>query len=263
MRFSASAAVVAGMALQVTATSWDLNASQYSTPQNSDNQCASSQQSGYDFNDLTPGSSVSTYGANTFQGFTCKSSSNSKRSMNKRFTGNCIAGSVSAGSGPSVGCSDEDKSGFSLGTLQISSDEDTDVECHYQMPGGSTCKQTVRCAASGSEVTNSQCGGATSVSFVQPATATKSCSLSIHSISFVCGSATSSVYSASTTAASGQSSTASSVGATITPAQGSSSASASSSVSSAVQSSSASSSAVVSSSASSPAVYSSSASSAT
>ena len=160
---STIAAAVVAVAVQGAYAGWDVNANKYSSPNNCNNQCSPEQGSGYNFGDL-PSGSFSSYGSNSFGGFSCGSSHYSKRDLG---SDKCITGEISAGSGPSMSCnSDEDQ--FSIDHMHISSSEDTDVHCIYQMPGGSECHQTVHCPASGASISNNQCGGATAVSFQQP-----------------------------------------------------------------------------------------------
>src|ERR1700760_1810289 len=70
---------------------------------------------------------------------------------------------------PSFGCGGSSGiSAFSVTELQISVEFDCDLEFHYNMPGGSTCKQTHSCSSGGSIVKNTQCGGAKNVTVVYP-----------------------------------------------------------------------------------------------
>ncbi|KAK1058334.1 hypothetical protein LTR74_013452, partial [Friedmanniomyces endolithicus] len=190
MRYTPAATVVAALAAQAAATAWDVSAKGYSCPSNTDNQCSSSQQGGYDWSSLSPGS-FSSYGSNSFSGFNCTSASNQKRNVlsERGFQSKCIAGSLD--DKPSMSCSGgEDQ--MSIDHYHISSSEDTSVDCQYSMPDGSTCTETHACSAEGSIVQNSQCGGAQGVTFKPAGGSSPGCTMSIHSIGFNCGSASSS-----------------------------------------------------------------------
>lgn len=67
-------------------------------------------------------------------------------------------------------------------TYHVSSSHDADVDCEYEMPDGSTCKETHACSTEGTIVQNSQCGGAKSVTFKPGKNAPSGCSIGIHSI---------------------------------------------------------------------------------
>ena len=191
MRYTSVATVVAALAAQAAATAWDVSAKGYSCPSNTDNQCSSSQQGGYDWSSLSPGA-FSSYGSNSFSGFNCTSASNQKRNVlsERGFQSKCIAGSLD--DKPSMSCSGgEDQ--MSIDHYHISSSEDTNVDCQYSMPDGSTCTETHACSAEGSIVQNSQCGGAQGVTFKPAGGSSPGCTMSIHSIGFNCGSASSSV----------------------------------------------------------------------
>jgi len=91
---------------------------------------------------------------------------------------------------------------MSVDTYHISSSQNTDIDCEYSMPDGSTCTETHSCNAEGSIIQNSQCGGAKGVTFKPAANAPSGCTIGIHSIGFNCGSASSTVAYSSTPAAS-------------------------------------------------------------
>lgn len=188
-----SAGLSAGLSAGVS-LGWDLGASLFSSPANCNNdKCTSGQQSGYNFGDLSPGPIPSGYQGCSWSGFTAAQVTLGKRGSKKRTSSNCITGSMGASSGPAFGYD----AGFSLVGLQISADFDTDVECHYGMPSGETCIQNIKCGSSPNNYPNNQCGGATSVSFKQPSTATKSCGISVHSMSFDCSTSSATVPSPS------------------------------------------------------------------
>ncbi|KXT05137.1 hypothetical protein AC578_7589 [Pseudocercospora eumusae] len=172
--------------------------SSYSTPDNTDNQCSSEQSNGYNWSGLNSGS-FSNYGSNKFSGWSCSNSFGKRDLLSKRtFQSKCITSNLD--DEPSIGCDGSDK--MSIDEYEVSADQDADVECHYEMPDGSSCKEIHSCSQSGSVIKNSQCGGAKSVTF-KPAgdSKGKGCNIGIHSIGFNCGSASSSVPSYSSTSA--------------------------------------------------------------
>ena len=97
---------------------------------------------------------------------------------------------------PSFSCQENDS--MSIDQMQVSSTQDTDLECHYGMPDGSTCKEYHSCQSGGSVIQNTQCGGATSVTFKPGQNAPPGCSIGVHSVGFNCGPASSTVPSYST-----------------------------------------------------------------
>ncbi|CAD0082375.1 unnamed protein product, partial [Aureobasidium vineae] len=212
MQLTSATLLVAGLAAQQASAhfSWALDAGKFSTCSNADTQCSTEQHKGYDWTGLTIGHPVTSYGANTFSGgWTCNSIKSKRDELTKRtFNNKCVSGKLpswgSSGSSNygagslSIGCSGE-KNKFSISEMHISSTYDTHVDCHYNMPDGSTCKQNVPCQAGGSIIKNTQCGGAISVSFSQgkPSSGSTSsnkgdCNLNIHSVGFACGSGSSS-----------------------------------------------------------------------
>ncbi|KAK3627530.1 hypothetical protein LTR22_022718 [Elasticomyces elasticus] len=205
MQYTASIIAVGLAVQQAAATGWDVSARGYSNPANTNNECSSSQQGGYDWSGLSQGS-FSSYGSNSFSGFSCADAPAHKRdALSKRgFQSKCIAGGLDEK--PSISCDgQEDK--MSIDTYHISSSEDTDIDCHYEMPDGSTCKETHSCSSEGSIIQNSQCGGAKGVTFQPAGGASSGCTMSIHSIGFNCGSASSSVTVATPTPSPSSSST--------------------------------------------------------
>lgn len=209
MQLTSATLLVAGLAAQQASAHfpWAIDAGKFSTCSNTDTQCSEQQHQGYDWTGLTVGHPVTSYGANTFSGgWTCNSIKSKRDELTKRtFNNKCVSGKLPAwgssgsssnhGAGSlSIGCSGE-KNKFSISEMHISSTYDTHVDCHYNMPDGSVCKQNVPCSAGGSIVKNTQCGGAISVSFShgKPSTGSSSsnkgdCDLNIHSVGFACGS---------------------------------------------------------------------------
>ncbi|KAI7109485.1 hypothetical protein KC324_g20202, partial [Hortaea werneckii] len=190
MQLTSATIFVAGLAAQqAAATGWSVGAKHYSNPFNTNNECSSHQSGGYDWNGLEKGS-FSSYGSNDFSGFTCTDSPGKRDTLSKRtFQSKCISGNLDEH--PKMACSGNDN--MSPETYHVSSSHDADVDCEYEMPDGSVCKQTHSCSRDGSIIQNSQCGGAKSVTFKPGKNAPSGCSLGIHSIGFNCGSASSSV----------------------------------------------------------------------
>jgi hypothetical protein len=174
---------------QAAGDSWG-NAKTFSNPSNTNNNCTQNQQSGFDWSTLPTGS-FSSFGGFDFSGFSC-SNSFSKRSLLARdsFQSKCVQGQVSkdASSAPKIACGSGQA--FSITDMQVSVSFDTDLDFVFDMPDGSTCKHTASCSASGTTITNSQCGGAQSVSFQMPAHGSdQGCGIGIHSVGFDCQSA--------------------------------------------------------------------------
>lgn len=190
MHYTSAAILVAGLAAQqAAATGWSVGAKHYSNPFNHDNKCSSEQSSGYDWASLGKGS-FSSYGSNSFSGFTCTDTPGKRDVLSKRtFQDKCISGKLHEQ--PSMSCDDNDD--MSPQTYHVSSSHDADVDCEYEMPDGSICKQTHSCSSEGSIIENSQCGGAKKVTFKPGKNAPDDCSINFHSIGFHCGSASSSV----------------------------------------------------------------------
>ncbi|QDS75372.1 hypothetical protein FKW77_002448 [Venturia effusa] len=184
-----AALLFAGTA-SATFSGWT-NAPAYKTPSNNNNKCTSQEQTGFDWSNLSPGS-FSSYDSYSFSGFSCASSFGKRDTLTKRtFRSKVIKGSMSAGSGPNFSCgADKD---FSISEYQVSVSKDTDVEFHYKMEDGSTCKQTTSCKSGGTIVKNSQCGGAKQVQFQLPQGSKDGCDIGIHSIGFDCSPPASSV----------------------------------------------------------------------
>ena len=195
MHFSLPAIFVAGLAAgQVAATGWRLDAHQYSSPYNTNNECSTEQKPGYNWDNLEPGS-FSSYGSNKFSGFKCGNSFGKRDGVTKRsFQDKCITADIDKE--PKIECNGKDK--MTIDSYQVSSSWDTDVDAHHEMPDGSVCKQTHRCTKGGNTVQNTQCAGSTKVTFKPKKGESgknekgESCSIGIHSIDFKCGEASSS-----------------------------------------------------------------------
>ncbi|OHE93383.1 adhesin protein Mad1 [Colletotrichum orchidophilum] len=185
-------ALAAGVS-QVTATGWNKFPS-FTCPENTDNKCDDKQKSGFSWGDLNTGS-FSNYGGFDFKGWTCGSDF-SKRDLVAPRTfgkGKVIEGSCGSKkeTSPSFGCGSgsgaPDK--FSITHFDVSVEFDCDLEFHYDMPDGSSCKHRSACSKSGTTVKNSQCGGAKNVTIVypqQPSKPKSTCGVGIHTIGFDC-----------------------------------------------------------------------------
>ncbi|KAF1987185.1 hypothetical protein K402DRAFT_392884 [Aulographum hederae CBS 113979] len=198
MKFSSTTLLACGLVGYASAT-WDVRAPKYDCPANTDNQCTEPESSGFDWGNLPTGP-VSSYNGYDFSGFQCTNKFGKRDTLSKRtFGSKCIEGRASKETGPSFSCGSDKK--FSISEMQVSSSEDADVEFHYGMEDGSTCKQTVPCKSGGSVVQNSQCGGAKSVTVKLPQHGEKEgCDIGLHSIGFDCSPPSSTVPPSSSTA---------------------------------------------------------------
>ncbi|KAI0803883.1 hypothetical protein GGR55DRAFT_379458 [Xylaria sp. FL0064] len=183
-------ALAAGIS-HVTATGFH-DAPSYSCPDNSDNQCTSDMTKGFDWSDLNFGN-VGTYKGFTYSGYTCSQKFGKRDELTGRsFQSKCITGKAtqSKDDSPKISCDKSqgvDKT--SISEFQVTPEFDCDLEFHYTMPDGSTCKHRSACKSSGTIVKNTQCGGATDVTVVYPSQPDKgkdSCDYGIHSIGFDC-----------------------------------------------------------------------------
>ena len=195
MHFSIPTIFVVSLATgQALATGWRLDAHQYSSPYNTNNECSTEQKPGYNWDTLEPGS-FDSYGTNKFSGFKCGNSFGKRDGVTKRsFQDKCITADIDKE--PKIECNGKDK--MTIDSYQVSSSWDTDVDAHHEMPDGSVCKQTHRCTKGGNTVQNTQCAGSTKVTFKPKKGESgrnekgESCSIGIHSIDFKCGDASSS-----------------------------------------------------------------------
>ncbi|RAR16237.1 extracellular serine-threonine rich protein [Stemphylium lycopersici] len=155
------ALLVTGLAAQQAAAHWDFF-NNYGTPNYSKNECNDKQKGGFNWADLSDGDVVGNYGDFDFSGgWKCSNSFGKRDSLSKRSFGDkCIKNTVSKEKPASFGCSQR---GFSITHMDISSEFDAELELHYKMEDGSTCKQRGSCSAGGSTLQNTQCGGAKSV----------------------------------------------------------------------------------------------------
>lgn len=191
---------ILALAATASATGWN-DFGGFKCPENTDNKCNTQQQSGWDWSDLQIGS-FSSYGGFSFGGFSCEEGYG-KREPGSRFaprTQKSLKGSCghSKESSPSFGCGqDSDVEAFSVSTIDVITEFDADLEFHFSMGDGSTCKQRSSCSSQGSTVKNTQCGGAKNVTIVYPPgqsgdkvpKASSTCGVTIPTVSFDCSSA--------------------------------------------------------------------------
>lgn len=204
MHFTSATLIVAALAVQQAVATggygggWG-SEEKYSTPDNTNNDCKADQSNGYDWSGLDTGS-FEKYGSNKFSGWKCEDRFGKRDLLYKRtFQTKCIASNLD--DEPSISCDGEDK--MSISKYEVSSDEDAEIECNYEMPDGSSCKEYHSCSSSGSVIENTQCGGATKVTFKAHGDSKgKGCNIGVHSVDFNCGSASSTPPSYPTTSAS-------------------------------------------------------------
>ncbi|KAK3366485.1 adhesin protein Mad1 [Podospora didyma] len=197
-----STIVVFSLAAGVMAGSFH-EAPPFTCPSNTDNACTEQQRSGFGFGDLPLGK-FTQYMGFSFRGFSCASG------IGKRFASTTNGSSYIHGTcgpeletSPSFGCAvGTTPDRFSLASIHVRPEFDCDLEFHYGMPDGSTCKHRNLCQKSGTTVDNSQCGGAKNVTIVYPVQVNKpmpSCSIVIPTISLDCNAASRSSKTASVT----------------------------------------------------------------
>ncbi|KAH7088586.1 hypothetical protein FB567DRAFT_441107 [Paraphoma chrysanthemicola] len=158
-------AFLAGLAAQQAAATWNLSGKPFKSPQYANNECSDKQKNGFDWSDLKNGDSNFQYGDFDFSaGWKCATSVGKRDLLSKRTFGNkAIVNKCSKEKPASFGCNKK-KDGFSITTIDVSVEFDTEVDLHYTMTDGSLCKQkSVPCKKEGSTIENTQCGGAKSV----------------------------------------------------------------------------------------------------
>ncbi|KAI1141059.1 hypothetical protein F5Y05DRAFT_298099 [Hypoxylon sp. FL0543] len=185
-------ALAAGLS-QATATGFGFNsAPKFTCPDNTDNVCQPDIVGGIDWSDL-PFGGFSSYKGFKWTGFTCSEKFGKRDELAARtFQSKCATGKATSdkGSSPKISC-DKSKgvNKTSIKKFQVSTEFDCDLEFHYSMPDGSTCKHRSPCKASGTVIENTQCGGATDVTVVYPKQPKKpkdTCDIGIHHIDFDC-----------------------------------------------------------------------------
>jgi hypothetical protein len=170
------------------------NAPPFSFPGNTDNKCTDKQKPGFSWDDLDFGDFFD-YKDFNFRGWKCEDDGEKRGKFAPRTFGKAITGTCSSDKkkSPSFGCGAAvDK--FSLGSIHVKPEFDCDLEFHYDMPDGSSCKHRSPCKKSGTTIVNRQCGGAKNVTIVyppQPDLPKPSCSIRVPTISFDCDTASS------------------------------------------------------------------------
>ncbi|KAJ4346106.1 hypothetical protein N0V95_005722 [Ascochyta clinopodiicola] len=182
------AVLATGLIGQAAAT-WNMFGNPFNSPDYNNNECSDKQKSGFDWSDLKDGDSNFSYGDFDFTGgWKCSNSFGKRDALSKRtFGSKCIKNKISKEKPASFGC-DKRKSGFSITHIDVSVEYDVDLELHYKMPTGETCRQVAPCSASGSTIQNTQCGGAKSVDVYLPKhdKSEKECEIGFHNIGFDC-----------------------------------------------------------------------------
>ena len=165
---------------------WGYGGEKYGSVPVTDNHCNPDQEKGFSWDHLPEGNPIDSYGGINFEGFKSATPYRKRDVLSKRTDS---SRSISCGVSKQ-GDSAKIYSGaqpFSVKQYQVTVDIDVDVEFHYGMEDGSTCKHTTRCSAGGSVVPNTQCGGAKHVSFKVPDYETKdNYELDIYKIDFDC-----------------------------------------------------------------------------
>ncbi|KAK8873766.1 adhesin protein Mad1 [Apiospora arundinis] len=204
MKNTATLATLAAGLSQVAATGfggWG-NAPAFNCPANQDNKCTEKQVPGFDWKDLPTGK-FDSYGGFNWKGFTCENKFSKRDELAPRtfgFQDKCISGIAhpehKKEQSPNFSCNGKDIEKTSIGGFQVTPEFDCDLEFHYGMPDGSTCKHRTPCKKSGTYVKNSQCGGAKNVTVIvpkQPAVPKETCNFGFHSVTFDCNSKSSTV----------------------------------------------------------------------
>ncbi|RYP37558.1 hypothetical protein DL767_002866 [Monosporascus sp. MG133] len=173
MKNTASLVALAAGLSQVTATGFGfINAPKFSAPHNSDSFCLPDWKGGFDWADLTPGK-FDSYKGFKWGGFTCEDKFSKRDELAPRTFSQdkCISGKATKDktTSPFISC---DKSQGSKKTsikeFHVQPEFDCDLEFHYTMPDGGSCKHRSRCSKSGTKVKNTQCGGAVDVVITYP-----------------------------------------------------------------------------------------------
>ncbi|KAI4643605.1 hypothetical protein J4E93_006616 [Alternaria ventricosa] len=184
---STYALLVTGLAAQQAAATWNFF-DNFGTPDYSNNVCDDKQKGGFNWADLIDGQDVGNYGDFDFSGgWKCSNSFGKRDSLSKRTFGNkCIKNTIQKNKPAAFGCAQR---GFSITHMDVSAEFDAELELHYKMGDGSICKQHSSCSAGGSTLQNTQCGGAKSVEVYLGSHYKgdkESCEIGFHNIGFDC-----------------------------------------------------------------------------
>ncbi|KAF5020416.1 hypothetical protein F66182_7543 [Fusarium sp. NRRL 66182] len=164
-------------------------APKYQPPKQIDNKCEDHQKKGWRWDDLQVGS-FDKYNDFDFKGWSCGTDKR-KRDLSGRHFGKSISAECGSNKeeAPSFGYGNGGKKSFSLKKFHVRPEFDCRLEFHYEMPDGSNCKQQADCSRDGTDVENTQCGGAKKVRFVYPKQPNKpkdKCKVEIPEIDFDC-----------------------------------------------------------------------------
>ncbi|RYP89533.1 hypothetical protein DL770_004352 [Monosporascus sp. CRB-9-2] len=211
MKNTASLVALAAGLSQVTATGFGfINAPKFSAPHNSDNFCLPDWKGGFDWADLSPGK-FDSYKGFKWGGFTCEDKFSKRDELAPRTFAQdkCISGKATKDktTSPFISCDNSKGSKkTSIKEFHVQPEFDCDLEFHYTMPDGGSCKHRSRCSKSGTKVKNTQCGGAVDVVITypeQPEIPDKDgCHFGIPSIIFDCETASRTSYLPSATTSS-------------------------------------------------------------
>jgi len=182
-------ALLAG--LTAHAAAWDYNAQPYNSPIYANNECSDKQKNGFDWSELKDGQSNFQYNEFDFsKGWKCSNTFGKRQVFSARSYQNRVITNKCSKTQPASFGSDKKKYGFSISTIQLTSEYDAEVDLHYTMVDGSKCKQlAVPCKKAGSTITNTQCGGAKKVEVYLGSGYTgkeKECKIGLHNIGFEC-----------------------------------------------------------------------------
>ncbi|KAF2032312.1 hypothetical protein EK21DRAFT_109983 [Setomelanomma holmii] len=184
-------ALLAGLAAQQAAATWNLSGKPFKSPQYANNECSDKQKNGFDWSDLKDGTSNFQYGDFDFSaGWSCSSSQGKRDQLTKRTFGNKVITNKCTKEKPaSFGCTTK-KDGFSITTIDVSVEFDAVIDLHYTMTDGSVCQQkSVPCKKEGNTIENTQCGGAKSVDVYLGSKyqgGESECQIGLHQIGFDC-----------------------------------------------------------------------------
>jgi hypothetical protein len=184
-------AILASIAAQQVAATWSISGQPFKSPQYANNECSDKQKGGFDWSDLKDGDSNFQYGDFDFsKNWKCSNSVGKRDALTKRtFGGKAIKNKCSKAQPASFGC-DKRKDGFSITTIDVSVEFDVEIDLHYTMNDGSSCKQkSVPCKKDGSTIENTQCGGAKTVDVYLGSNykgSKSECEIGLHHIGFDC-----------------------------------------------------------------------------
>lgn len=123
--------LLAGLAAQQAAATWNLSGKPFTSPQYADNQCSDQQKQGFSWSNLQDGASNFKYGDFDFsKGWKCSSSFGKRDHLTKRtFGAKAITNKCSKQQPASFGCDTKAKpNGFSITTIDISVEFDVMID---------------------------------------------------------------------------------------------------------------------------------------